>query len=1070
MSIVFSDYGDGLYASEAYPALFLHDRAGSAGERSLSGFADDESCLIFCDTPPADIADFKLRVSAFRRDPLLKVAWLKSPELFDDPGALCGLRVKEGRLADRGLVRFRNHILFIHPGSVLTPGDGCLILSASGGEPAPARLLTAYGKKQAGSLQGDLTIELARHRPGRIKIDMEMDEPDLDLLDAGIRYFFPDEAQGPEGVGSMRFPVFSPGSRKLKCSALLHPLYPLRRDHEPPETLFKFSPSEKIKTYYRTPLGQVLRLTPQEEAGLVYERKMETLEGRDSDAWYLAPWGSFELGGLKSDFPALMPGAVGTEFFQGGFDGSPFYLTFRNGCSAYLPGFIATPASRAGSDNEEDSLVIENRATTSYLRFHGGLATYFAQPSEQPFYLPAGPDDSAAYLSTPFANLADRPPGTIPPNKECVPVLPLAGIDPDKSALALRLELRMAAVLRGENMKFFQRNEDGSTREVYSPLPVNSVGGSSFKIGGITDSAAPASDGLSIVTPGGYIGNFSHDLSEWRRMLITTGSDHNPFAIVNINGPLRNALQAGRRFTVISDPILFLEDNAAFENFLLNISGWGFDLDPEEWLKYGTVLLFKDHTESMAELARRPGEWTEGQYLNLDPWDVSEKLIAAGETAKGAVEGGDLDFAPFLYQIWENPGWNGFIAFNVRVSPLGFPDDLAVIAGGVDPARLMAHHVGVSTSSLERQDSGAITNGRGALFGLVDYEDETPVDTDYTWEWTVRKLRARFRNSRLQNFQARIDLGIGELFGDKASCPTPDPEERPADTIILNGHYEEHDGKGRYTFLSKEKLLYQMSSGVLQEVMLNRAGFETISVTKSTDGKNMDMRGRFLLAGHLKFQALKEFDIFSYDKIPMQNMALNLAFSISADVSERPPSEMTFSIEPMRIQVAAAEARERSLANRFPLALDSVRHLPPGGVATLKLASVVSPLSQTTREEEGFQMEYRIDLGIGIKSFLNLAWWPSGKEAAVNLGLRIPGFDGAFDIVDDLIKIGPERIQFMVNPENGEIILLFRRIGIEMPLGLSLPPEGSIDAALFGDPDAGGSGKIAWYAAWNKPG
>ena len=116
-------------------------------------------------------------------------------------------------------------------------------------------------------------------------------------------------------------------------------------------------------------------------------------------------------------------------------------------------------------------------------------------------------------------------------------------------------------------------------------------------------------------------------------------------------------------------------------------------------------------------------------------------------------------------------------------------------------------------------------------------------------------------------------------------------------------------------------------------------------------------------------------------------------------------------------------------------------------------------------------LHHRLDLGLGgTKSYLTAVWWPNGKNPAVHLGLRLPGFSGSFSVVDDLIKIGPKIIQFVVDAKTGETILLFRRIGIEAPLGITLPPGGSVDAALFGDPNgSGGGGKVAWYAAWNKP-
>ncbi|HET7505173.1 MAG TPA: hypothetical protein VFK02_29345 [Kofleriaceae bacterium] len=1037
---------DGVYTSEEVPSLVLYE-PGDGAPRSLADVLRTPACLLFSAVPPVEPAEVARRMRACWHDPALKLLWLESPDQLADPGELRGLRIAGDTLIDRGIFHFRNYVVHLHAGSRLDLGAGSLVVRAPTGQ--SARLYTEHGARLLAEARGDVAIDVLGPRPGCLRFELALIDPGLDRLDAGVRYFFPHRDQ-PDRIDSLRFRVFAPGAAPLICEARLHPLFARRGEGEPPETMIRFAAGSRLETYFRSPVGQPVIVRPGDQAGLVFERRAETVEGSNSDPWYLTPWGTFAVGAGDEALPSVMPGASGAELVQGGFDGSELYMTFRDGCPAFLPDFTRAAPSEATPDRATDALALDDLAHTSHVRFHGGQATYFAQPAEQPFFQPAGPAQAAIFLATPVANLPDHPVDAIPAREDCVPVLPLAGTGDGDGAAALRLELRMAAPKRGVGMQLLQQRSAAGGASAFSPIPAR-AGGS-----------------VQGVTPGGQVAEFSSDLAQWRRLVVTTGSNEVAFAIRNLDGLLRNALLTGRRVTVISDPIVFLEGAAQLEGRArLDIAGWDFDLDPKRWFRDGTVLVFKDHPESLAALIERPGEWTAGQVLNIDPFAIAARIRELAAVAERAVAAGDDDFAPFLYQVWRNPYWNGFLAFNAAVSPVGLPDDLAVIMGGVDPSKLRAHHIGVSSSAVERNELGAVAGGRGSLFGLVDYKNAGPVG-DAVYAWAVRELRARFHNARLANFKARIDLRIRELFGDPAAAPPSDDGARPADTIVLLGHYEEHDGRGRYSFRSSDKVRFRCRSGVVEEVVLARAALETTSVVRSADGDRMDVRGRFLLAGSMKFHRLEAFDVFSFDSLPVSDVALDLAFSVDAAATTTPASQIALSMDQVRIQADDAQPRPAALVRRFPLALDSLRPLAAGGLDGLKLASVVSPLPQTRRAGPGYVLEYRMDLGLGGKSYLTIVWWPDKDNAAMYLGLRIPGFDGSFSVVDGLIKVGPKVIQFLVDPATGETILLLRRIGIEAPLGLSLPPGGTIDAALFGDPNAdGGGGKIGWYAAWN---
>jgi hypothetical protein len=1077
----------GLYTCVENPLLLFYNDKMTENAFTLPDIQDACGYLIFCSSVPGNLPDAEKRLRLLVRDPYpkncLHIVWVDDLNKMKDSAELRGIVVSGRKLAERGVIRFRNFLMHLHKDSGVEITSDSIVIHPADSDSSPATLYAQREFTKAGITSGNVVIDAGSPRPGVIKTDIELKEPDLDLLDSGIRLFFNEynPVKGSGLAGSVRFPVFSTGENILACELLLHPLFLFRNKDEQPETMIRFKSSVPMQSYYRTPLGQEINLIPfiadgkSCQSGLVLERRMETLSGAKSDALYWAPWGTFEIRVDNDTTPELLAGASGTEFIQGGFDGQPFYMTFLSGCQAFLPGFNINNNFVSDIDTASNAFVVNEKALTSYARFHGGDATYFAQPSEQPYYKAQGVEHSSVYLPTPVTNLPVFVPGSIPIKNECVPVLPMSGLRSEDRDAALRLELRMASPVRRAGMKLLQLQNFSNTNDAYNPALKNAA---------ITTRA---------VTPGGYISEFSGDMSQWKRLIITRGSDDAGsdsgayLAMNNISGTLRNSFFSNRRCTVFSDPGVFLKSGTNTPGMespaSLKIAGWTFSLDPAVWSKFNVILVFKDHPDTLEELINRPAEWTEGNALNADPWNISSKIKELADIAKLAVENGDEDYKDFYDRIWQNPHWNGFIAFNVPVDPTGFPDELAVIAGGVDPSILKAHHIGVNSASVQIVD-GEYEPGRGSLFGLVVYDNDKPDTEVSSWSWRVKKLRAQFINSRLKDFKAEINLRIQELFGEKASlekddrkiklpAPAADPEEDAnliPNSINLTGHYEEHNGKGRYSFTSKEIAKFNLDSGVIESVTLNKTGFDTVSV--KSDEKSCTVAGRFSLSGFMGFKRLTGFDVFSYSKLPVNSIALNVSFTVEKNAAAMPKSDISFSIDRMGFQASGADPRDSAIVKNFPVVLDSIRPLNAGAFSSLGLLEVLSPIPQKKKDSiPGYTLNYQIDFnGAGgfSKGLLTLAWWPNGPEPAVTMGLNIPGFSGKFSICDDLIKVGPEKIQFIVEQRSNATVLLFRRIGVQVPFGITLPMGGSIDAAIFGDPSNRSTGKLGWYAAWSK--
>jgi|GEM_PF-3469504 len=1073
----FTKAAGGLYICTENPLLLFYNEKMTGAPFTLPDIQGGTGTLIFTSVPVNNPQDTAERLRLLINDPYyinsLNIVWVKTLNNIKDAGELRGLSVRNGILAQRGVVRFRNYIMHLHKGSAIEITSESIIIHPPAGEASPAIFFTNREFKPSGVLSGDVIIDAAHTRPGVIKTGITLDENMLEQIDAGIRLFYnsTDPLKGAGYADSVRFPVFATEESSMQFELLLHPLFIFRNSNEEPETLLRFTSPAPLKSYYKTTLGQNVKLAPYIpeggtcRAGFVLERKMETITGGKSDAFYWAPWGTYEVKVDNFSSPAIIAGTSGTEFIQGGYNNEPFYITFLSGCPAFLPGFNPDAAADTSADTDV-SVVADSRGSTSYARFHGYEAAYFSQPSGQPYYRLEGSEDTSIYLPTPVTNIPVMTPGSIPQQSESVPVLPLNGVAEAEQDTALKLELRMAAPVRRAGMKELQLKNNTGGSDAYNPA---------FKLNsGKRKSATVTTRGI---TPGGYISEFSEDMSEWRKLIITQGSDDTGTGVTdylsmsNIKGTLRNSFFSNRRCTVISNPAVFLQQGAGSSSIddpkSLKIAGWKFSLDPAIWARYDTILVFKDHPETLEALIGRPAEWTEGEILNNDRSGISSKIKTLAEVAKAGVDAGDENFMEFYYKVWTNPRWNGFIAFNAPVDPTGFPDELSIIAGGVDPSILKAHHIGVSSTSVQEID-GRYEPGRGALFGLVVYDDIKPLNAEDKWAWKVKKIRAQFMNSRLKDFKAEIILGIRELFGENAALV----KETAADDDLVNltGHYEEHDGKGHYVFRSTKIDRFDIESGVIDNVILNRVDFATVSVKRET--ASCTVNGRFSLSGIMGFKELPNFDIFSYSKLPVDSIALDIVFTTVQNGTVTPRSEISFSIERMGVQPKSAELRPTAIAGNFPAMLQSIRGLPAGGLKPMGLFPVMSPIPQRRKDkEQGYTFNYKIDFnGAGgfSKGTLTIAWWPGGKTAVTYMGLSIPGFKGKFKICDDLVKIGPEKMQFVINKKNNAMVLLFRRIGMQIPFGLTLPFGGSIDAAVFGDPAGRSTGKLGWYAAWNK--
>ena len=999
------------------------------------------------------------------------------------------------RISEPAILVFRNLTLKFSGGCrcLLNPetGDGIIFAPA----PQETVLTTDWGSSTLGTVGETLVLPFVGDRAGCLQFELSLEgktdnntESDLDRLDVGCRLFFDNRYGPPNSLKSLRYPVFQLENATLNLNACLDPLHPLH----PSRCYFAFlqpgvSTATPISSFFRTHLGRTVILTAipgTEEPKLVLAPCPALASPRSTDPYYLVPSGAFEVGVDETDikstgFPGwrLMCGLSGVEYFR--LEAEPGWrLVFLPGNPAYLSGF--KPGEKA--DSEPGQMRLTSLATTAWTFMHSptGETVYYAQPEDAILYTgmetqtskghETGENDLLEYLEVPAGRLSNREPGgesAAANTGKAFPMLPLAGLSPDDAALAGNIENRVIAPARRQ-MVF---ELDRLSRKKPPGLPD-------------TRAEEPGVDDLIGVTQQGLLARFSADRRIWKEVIFAQDEKNRLFLFQEIvdGSPLKGALQTNRQFLVISDGKAIAphlrQENAAF-----SISGWEFDLDPEKWAEYGTILVFKFFKgKSLLELARDPAGWTQADVFNRDKNLTCETLLRIIQEAiercgsSDSPKAGGEEFRYFVDNVAENANWTGIIAFNCPVPFRGFPPQLEGLAAGIDKSRFFAHHIGINTSPVHLRD-GRPAMGQSAFFGLIHYQDLEPLEGNGQdlYRFKVSSLNVLFHNSAVTDFSSRIMLMVNSLFGEPANLQG----NENGNNLILNGTYQRHNGQEAYVFLNEAKNSFRIDSHVLEQVEIRKAQFMTISDPKALKpGEKIRMRFKFW--GGLRFKNLEKFDVFSFGgemghegELSFADLGIGMAFD-----PQRPDQvTFTFDVEQMSFDMATSAARPGSLFSRFPLKLTGLlQGKPESKPEDFGYQSVISPLEPGKLLSPWFGLEFELDLGspgalaagAGLAAGLLVAWGPGAGSYNVFIGMKLPATSGAiggFDI-EGILKLTMKRIELLTTDKGG-YLMKFRNIALSF-MGKSLPPKGRTDLWLFGDPEDDGSRTLGWYAAYVK--
>ncbi len=997
-------------------------------------------------------------------------------------------------------------LLLAKSSSVAITPDGAAFrigLPSAGGSALQTPASTRY------PLDGELTLPICGALAGCLRFSLTLDATGIPAalqdLDVGLRIFVRDSSfPTPDDqffVTSLRYPIISQERQEspewtyyrkfgsgLTFYATLDPLNQLDGDR----TYFSFaSPAgdarpQELPSCFRTNLGYTIHLTPRDHRSrLVFAPRPAAAQAGPDDLYYLVPAGEFEItvpryaGSVTlatPDSPAypdnLLCGLSGVEYVKLDL-GSANRLCFRPGGAAFAPGFILGEQAAANGVGALTDLASTADSASESASPQGALLSY---------------------MEVPAATLPDPGDRLLP----AFPLFPYGGVQADPAHGIALSDYQQIEVQRLTPTRRARIHDLSAHTAAAPPRSFRATLGPDESVSG--------------TTPQGLLASFSGDYETIQKLILAKDTDDIflTFEQIERDSPLRTALQSNQLFLVISDPAAL---QTYFTQSRLTIQGWAFDLDPARWQQQGTLLIFKFHEKSLAELAQDTQMWALPKAFNARP-DATRRQLAAllqGALAHDAASSNAKERENYrqLAKAAGDPSWSGIIALNVTLSPSNIPDELLALSAGINKDKFYAQYLGIETTPITPQ-AGQLVAGQSSLFGLIDYQDDTaPTTTDSGYNFQVTRLQVLFQNSQVKTFSSDISVTLDRLFDEPTQLLG---SATGRNILVFKGSAENHDGKTTYAFsFSGDNHFALPASHVLSEIEIIKAQFSTDPVVRPI-GDTTAIVGRFTFWGRLNFRRLEKFDVLSFgsdaplavppdaadtpatgaDAAPptaeiqpaemndqflsFSNLIVTMSFQLST------PAERSFRFDPRNLgfDLRRSKVRAASLYAKFPLkftgliyAADNDRKLDDFGYMPVK-----TPLGGAKIAGTWYGLTFDLDLGsvgalagkAGLIASILVAWSP-GKEA-VFVGLRLPGSSGGKReiAIQGVLKIVFKGIEFVVGENNGQVSYLLKLKNIMIKfLVLSIPPSGQTEIIIFGDPQGTAeNNSVGWYAAYAK--
>lgn len=1037
----------------------------------LSQAWDEADVFVFAPQPPDDLQQFKNHLCEYAPEDLQILLWMEDAnntsqlekcvqikvkpeptkvmkEFYFCPGQQITLKIPEGyviEVGDSGLVIHRYN-----------PWDLPIVFTPAAHDPVTKVTANLIKLPMSGPASGSLSFKL-ESSINRFFTDFHK----------GFRYYYGSQYPAPFCIYPMVDPPDEDDLISLKDNlcfqVALDPndLCNLKSSGRMLRTYIAFSSEAVLPSFYRTQWGGHIMLSPHIEhvndiiaqvplsncARFVFSPANE--KGSASDPLYLVPEGAFHIqlpAMMRNDEPVqvqLLGGLSGVETVElvpafRKYVGDA--LVFESMHAAYS---TIDPGTASGESPTLTSYYVTSWATVSRLDKQEELKEYpiryLSQPIEESWFEAHADKLYSRTLYQPTVAILDDSARTFFPH------VPLSGITRSNDWKELMLERFVISPTRKQvhDKLFFRQEAMGLLTEP-------------------TDKDA--------VTPQGLLLKAAAD-GGWSELLLAKnkiGEQIEELKITSVSSVLKAALLTDQLFLIVSL-------NEHLQGFTENIpiADWPFRIaipQPPESMSEDhplrNVLIFKFCHGELKELVKDPSLWTKPNTFNLpDKIKISELSLWLQERCK---PGNGLEW---FNRALNDPNWNGILAFDVNLIPSSLPRSLKCLMGGVDEEKFLAHHVGFQMNRIKK-GTGTVLEMEdiSSMFAYINYVNDSmipvsPVWGDKDYGFQVTKLEVLFENSRINRFDAKLELSLHQLFGIEA---------KEIKIMKFNGKLEQHNGEPAYVFYSNAPLNIDMKNDILPRIELTKATLET---TKD-DGTIVE--ARFAFHGALHFGKFNP-DVFSFggegsSKLSLSNLGVCMSFKVDSlriddDISFR------FDAKDVLLDLIQCISRSDSFTSGFPLQLTRlILDASPDRLQQEGFHSISVFFSKPIERQPQVQPEwYGIECSISLGSLGSLSTedqlvgkvafcWSNENERHV--AIQIPGTKpgAAMLALQQIIDTSFQSIR--LGHDNASYSLIFENIAqrfIGQPLGF---PAGSDKLVLF--KGNGANEPVGWYAAY-KP-
>jgi hypothetical protein len=937
---------------------------------------------------------------------------------------------------------------------------------------------------------------------GLFSFSMAMDQNQLASCNAGLHYYYnhySEEQKDPDSpvigtyYNALNYPVLAPAAAlNMQVS------FDFTNPEDTARTKIEIPGDAAVPSLLATTSGNFLQLKPKngdQHNGFGLVNYPQGIQETARLCFSLQGSFSVEMPGTSNgDLAAqqLLCGLSGTEhisFAPGDI------IDFIPGQDAYAPGFPLPNVSVAGVCGTTSLLDKNELCKTSWMQVRKDSSKnqkqapnyYYSQPQAAPLFYKLSATGDNKFLNLFNAEAGATFGGKDTDTPKCFPMVPYGGVaNGDARATYSQFEHQ---VINPQRKQLIVSPADIKRRDArYKQL-----------LQGKAD-LDPIAEHLTTTPQGLLVKVLEYaDMQSWNELILAVNTEEKAtLKVTQLNGTQQSAFQTSQQFLVVSKPDSLGKigrGEAGVPGFLnlMSMAGWPFKINigNNQYGDFSNVLIFKFCTGKLVDMVANSCSWTQSNDFvgrdNVGPlsrW-LSDYMKRIDQLVKTEASYKNI------YSLIHDPNWNGILALNVDTDVKNFPADLKGLLGGIDIARFKAHHFGIDINTIGSRDGHVAVPTRSSMFGLIDYvdnndeqkaEDDEARLNDQDFDFKVLKLRVLFKNSKIIDFNSKISLTVHKLFGADVIV---DGKVKP---VLLDGTYENHNGKNTYIFNARENTLFNLSGKVLKTVNFEKVQFTTLINTDKD--KADDIKSKFSVWGSMSFAQLP-LDAFSFDKLSFGSL------DIKMDFNTNDPTARTFGFDAstMTFDMLNSKLRDNSLAKNFPIALTELtisqdKKLPKDS----NFLNVLSDLdaNSVTFAAPWYGLSFNVNLGgagalasqVGFTARLLVAWCGAGADAeedTVPAGLffQLPGAGKSEGIISlqSVLKLAVGGIRLYANKQttaNGDerIAYLLKLNKIVMDVfGKKLPPNGNTEFFLFGDPGTNGgpvSGSLGWYASYQK--